>query len=301
MDRHETVLILMSTYNGEKYLKEQLNSIYKQDYPNIQIYVRDDDSCDSTTQILEEEQKKNKLTWYHGKNLGAAHSFWELVQHAPEADFYAFSDQDDFWLCDKISSAIHDLPKDSERPALYFCQTQLTNEHLEKTANVKLSPKLTYGEALFAQFVGGCTMVFNNGLRRKLQTYTPKNLFMHDFWIYNVALALDAKITFDPTPHILYRQHTNNAVGQSNSLFFLWKSRIKRFIENKHIRSNTAQDLWDGYYKEMSAKNRKITLWAANCPHNTRAAWHVLTSPLYNTFSRKTDLYSRLAVLLHTF
>ena len=272
MNNSKNILILMSTYNGEKYLEEQLQSIYDQDYPNIQILVRDDGSSDRTTEILNTEQEQGRLSWYQGANLGPDQSFWDLVQHAPEADFYAFADQDDFWMREKISTALRMLDYEQDKAALYFSQTQLTGEKLNKISNVKLHPRLTYGEALIAQFVGGCTMVFNKSLHHRLLAYTPQHLFMHDFWVYNVALALEAKVIFDSTPHILYRQHAGNAIGQENTIWFLWHSRIKRLWENKHIRSNTAQDLWNGYYREMIPHNRKITLWAATCKRSMACA-----------------------------
>ena len=296
------VCILLSTFNGERYLMEQLQSIYEQDYPHIQIRVRDDGSHDKTIQLLENEQKKGKLTWYKGENKGAAWSFWDLLMQAPNCDYYAFADQDDFWKPEKISTVIRSLEKtDADQCALYFGQTQLADKQLKPISSVILQPKLTYGEALIVQFVGGCTMVFNHALRKQLQTYTPTHLFMHDFWIYNVALALDAKVVFDPTPHILYRQHGNNVIGQANSTLFIWRSRLKRLWENKHIRTKTAQDLWDGYHAKMSPRNRQITLWASNCNKSLLATWHLLTSSDYRTFSRKSDWFARISVLLRIF
>ena len=94
------VLILLSTYNGERYIKEQIESLLKQENVKVSILVRDDGSTDGTINILNEYQKQGKLKWYTGENLKPAKSFMNLVENAPEYEYYAFCDQDDVWLKD---------------------------------------------------------------------------------------------------------------------------------------------------------------------------------------------------------
>lgn len=105
------------------------------------------------------------MKWYAGRNLGPAGSFWDLLLHAPQSEWYAFADQDDVWLEDKLESAISRMDKEQCMPCLYFGQTQLVDEELNPLKSVVIHPRLTYGEALMSQFVGGCTMVFNHALR----------------------------------------------------------------------------------------------------------------------------------------
>ena len=101
------ILVLMSTYNGEKYLKEQIDSILAQKNVEVTIQVRDDGSTDGTIRILEEYQKCGKLNWYSSTNMGPAKSFLDLVYNAPlKYDYYAFCDQDDYWKEDKLYKAI---------------------------------------------------------------------------------------------------------------------------------------------------------------------------------------------------
>ena len=97
------VLVLMSTYNGEKYLREQIDSILGQRGVEVSLLVRDDGSTDATLTTLDEYKESGRLDYYCGNNLGPARSFMHLLQNAPASDFYAFSDQDDKWMDDKLS------------------------------------------------------------------------------------------------------------------------------------------------------------------------------------------------------
>lgn len=119
--KKENVVVLMSTYNGEKYLRDQIDSIFAQvGNLDVRILIRDDGSNDGTLQILDEYQNRNELVWYSdGENIGAAKSFMRLLYNAPRASFYAFSDQDDIWYKDKLSNSIHKLKEVDGCGAVY--------------------------------------------------------------------------------------------------------------------------------------------------------------------------------------
>ena len=102
----EKVLVLMSTYNGEQYLQQQIDSIITQKNVDVELLVRDDGSTDKTIDILKDYQQKGLLSYYAGENLKPQLSFLHLLRHAPECKYYAFADQDDVWLEDKLSSGI---------------------------------------------------------------------------------------------------------------------------------------------------------------------------------------------------
>lgn len=253
------VAVLMSTYNGERYLREQIDSILQQQDITVSLIVRDDGSNDGTINILQEYNKgAHRLDYYQGENAGPARSFMELLVKAPEADFYAFSDQDDYWLPNKLSAAL-DAIGNIATPALYYCQTQLADKNLQPFPSVKINPYGTFGEALVYQFIGGCTMVMNAALRAVINEYTPKYLAMHDVWIYDIAKAIDAAVVFDPTPHILYRQHDQNVIGQGYSRWKEWRRRIQRIVFGKeHMRYRTALEVQRGYEKRMTPQNKDI-------------------------------------------
>lgn len=252
------IQVLMSTYNGQKYIDEQISSILNQSVIDVSLLVRDDGSKDGTTAILEAYQQQHKLEWYTGENLLPARSFLHLLNHAGKADYYAFSDQDDYWMPDKLSSAIEKLNVAKDEPALYFCQTQLADCNLNKIDTPRIHPLLTFGESLVYQFVGGCTMVMNAKLKKIICRYSPVFIPMHDVWVYIVALAVGAKVFFDAEPHILYRQHGGNVVGQGFDWRTAWKRRIKRVLQDQHVRFNLAKEVQQGFSDIMTEENRKL-------------------------------------------
>ena len=300
LDDHK-VCVLLSTYNGEKYIKEQLESLYSQEGVSITLLVRDDGSVDSTHTILNTEQDAGRLIWYSGENLKPAFSFWNLLQKAPDSPFYAFCDQDDVWDNDKLKVAVDKLVSAGDMPALYFCQTRLVNASLNEIESVKISPLLTYDEALIYHFVTGCTMVINSAMREVLLRYTPEFIRMHDIWIYNVAQAVGAKVFFDSIPHISYRQHGGNVIGQANSFKTVWKARVERIKKDKCIRSRLAKELLNGYSDVMSSKNLLLTKMAANYKDNFASWMKLLFSGRLKCSPFSINVTSKIAILLRIF
>ena len=296
------VVVLLSTYNGERFLEEQLESIVAQKGVTPIIIVRDDGSTDNTCKILDKWQKKNALRWYNGPNMGPARSFLNLLRDSDDEDYYAFSDQDDYWLPEKLDVAISKLAPYKDEPALYFCQTQLVDKNLKEIDSVVIDPLQTMGEALVYQFIGGCTMVMNHKLRNIINRYTPLYLSMHDVWIYEVAQAINAHIIFDRIPYILYRQHGDNVMGQTTSQVAHWKDRTSRVIRRDwHARSRLAQEVYDGYHEIMTEDNIKILHDFIDGKKNLKKRLRLLTDDRYRCADKATYCYFRLAVLLNIY
>lgn len=295
------VVVLLSTYNGEKYINEQLQSLYAQKDVDLTLLVRDDGSSDSTRSILDAEKTAGRLTWYTGENLKPAFSFWNLLQNAPQSPFYAFCDQDDVWDNDKLRVAVDMLSTAGETPALYFCQTRLVDSELKEIKSVRISPLLTYGESLIYHFVTGCTMVMNSAMREILLSYKPEFIRMHDIWVYNVAQAVGAQVFFDSEPHISYRQHGGNAVGQANTLKAVWKARIKRFRTEKCIRSRLAKELLKGYPDMMSPENLFLTKLVAEYKQSFGSWMRLLFTGRLKCSPLSINATSKIAILLRMF
>ncbi len=234
MDKKK-VAVLMATYNGEKYFKEQADSLLNQKGVDIEILVRDDGSSDNTTALLNEYQNKGVLTWFAGKHINAAYGFFELLSKVPEADYYAFCDQDDVWDEDKLLCAVKKLEKIQQgRLGLYCCGARLTDEKLNFLSNHKLDKNRAQFARLFFSNIAGNTMVINNELRSKIITHYPETAGMHDSWIYKTAVCLGAEIIIDPEPHLDYRQHGTNTVGMELS----FSQKIGKFfdiVKNEYI------------------------------------------------------------------
>lgn len=247
----------MSTYNGERFLREQLDSILFQKNVELQVVIRDDGSTDSTVDILNEYQDRNLIRWYTDDiNLGPARSFMQLLTNAPECDFYAFADQDDYWQNDKIVTAIKNIEKKNEL-SLYASIVQPVNEKLQPLEKMHMHYLQTFGESLVHRYVSGCTMVFTKKMRDIITRYNPQFLPMHDVWIYNIAQAIGADIYFDYTPHILYRLHGNNVIGKS-SFVDEWKRRYIRFTNKQQIRYRIAKQLLDNYSDLITEENLNL-------------------------------------------
>lgn len=240
MDAKE-VQVLIATYNGEKYLPEQLDSIINQTYENISIRIRDDCSSDYTNNIIdsyigryENIDKINRIQ----KNLGAKNSFWQLLKEAKESEYYALSDQDDFWMPDKMKRAVDKLLEletiyGAETPLLYCSAKMVTDDklndiYLEKAEN----PQITFGAALVENLCTGCTCVMNRKLRDLVVKERPRFFIMHDWWIYLTAVSF-GQVYYDEESYIKYRQHGDNVYGEITSRTALLKYRLKELFRTR--------------------------------------------------------------------
>ena len=258
-----SIIILMSTYNGEKYLSEQIDSLLSQTV-KVEILVRDDGSTDSTQQILDGYAKRGMLKWYSGKNLGPGKSFFDLVQKASLADFYAFADQDDVWNVDKIHIAIEKIKTyPSDVPNLYCSAfTPVDSELNPIVVHKRLDRqyKISFAHALVENIAPGCTYVFNRTALEQFCKYKMEYITIHDWDLYRIVMALGGNIVYDEMSHILYRQHGNNTIGFQARNFHHWCERLKRFCmqKNQNFRYISACHIRECYYKTMPEQNREI-------------------------------------------
>jgi len=222
------VAVLMSTYNGEKYIREQIDSILQQSGPfKVDLWVRDDGSTDSTHTILEEYRKKGQLNWYTGENLGPAKSFLELIRNCKDYDYYAFADQDDYWMEGKIAAGVKAL-EGNLLPAMYFANAELVNSNLESLGRLvyKKKPATDFETIVCSGGVLGCTIVFNHRLAELIQQKElPEKIRMHDYYLACVCTAVSGKIIYDDSAYLKYRQHESNVQGVKANKLAALKSR----------------------------------------------------------------------------
>lgn len=233
------VQVLMSAYNGEAYLREQLDSILAQktrlgeESINISLLIRDDGSTDNTKKILEEYQERfPQITYIQGENIGACKSFFQLIQKAEkEADYIAFSDQDDVWKENKIRRALSGLKKYDDIPAMYAGDLEIVTCDLKtikisENTSKKFQP--SFGNALVENICTGCTIVINKRLCQMAAETIPEYAYMHDWWLYMTASCF-GKVLYDKKPFIKYRQHEGNTIGSAVKYWQLMQKRIKNF------------------------------------------------------------------------
>ena len=255
------VVVLLSTYNGGRYLEEQLASLIDQKGVQIEVLVRDDGSTDSTINILNKWKEGGTIEWYKGDNLRPARSFFDLIEKAPDADFYAFCDQDDVWLPDKLKIAVSMLSKiNCEKPSLYFGAYQMTDDKLNCIETTLRNPILDLYHALVDNSATGCTVVFDYKLLNAARKYSPSYITMHDDWLYLLCFALGGNVVYDNKPHILYRQHGDNVVGGiKQSWLEKYKNRIKKvFLSGNCFRTRLASEIIRGYSDIIPSENLKI-------------------------------------------
>jgi glycosyltransferase involved in cell wall biosynthesis len=265
-----TCLVLLSTYNGEKYIAEQLDSLLKQEGVEFHILIRDDGSKDSTVNTISNirEHVSVPIKMLEAKNSGAKASFFELLRIASneysEFEYFAFCDQDDVWKPNKLQRAVTFLSQEDSNSSLMYCSaTQMVDAKLSPL-NVWPSPprkKLSMYNALVENVAVGCTTVLNKKAFDLIASSLPSNtdkVIMHDWWAY-LCVSTFGKVIFDEEPFILYRQHSSNVLGgQTDNWITKWKKRFRRYFQgqNHYIISNQAKEFFYNFQNQLDEDKR---------------------------------------------
>ncbi|OTG51044.1 glycosyltransferase family 2 protein [Streptococcus agalactiae] len=282
------VNILMATYNGEKFLAQQIESIQKQTFKEWNLLIRDDGSSDKTCDIIRNFTAKDSRIRFINENehhnLGVIKSFFTLVNYEV-ADFYFFSDQDDVWLPEKLSVSLEAAKhKASDVPLLVYTDLKVVNQELNilqdsmiraqsHHANTTLLPELTENT------VTGGTMMINHALAEKW--FTPNDILMHDWFLALLAASLGEIIYLD-LPTQLYRQHDNNVLGARtmDKRFKILregpKSIFTRYWKLIHDSQKQASLIVDKYGDIMTANDLELIKYFIKIdkqPFMTRLRW----------------------------
>ena len=250
----EKVDILLATYNGEKYLKEQLDSILNQTYSNFRLLISDDCSTDNTKKILEEYRNNdNRIELYYQKeNLGVIKNF-EFLLRKVENNYYMFADQDDIWKKYKIEKSIKKIQ--DENCDLVYSDLEVVDENLNtkyesywklKGFYRKIKKYNNFESLYLNNFVTGCTIISKKELINKvLPLPNISKYVLHDYWLA-LIISQYGKISYIEEPLIKYRQHKSNNIGSKkksselksideirNLFIEVKKEHFKVFIENE--------------------------------------------------------------------
>ncbi len=225
----------MGCYFGQDYLAAQLDSIQAQSYRLWKVWAADDGSTDATPELLERYQAswgRDRLAVRRGPQQGFVANFLALVcDDGIQADYFAYSDQDDVWAPEKLANAVAWLASvPAGIPALYCSRTRL----FKGARTVGCSPRHrrppSFANALVQNIAGGNTMVFNRAARRLLAHAGPDvKVVAHDWWTYIVVTACGGQVHFDEQMTVDYRQHEDNQIGAGNGWAFLVR-RIEGFF-----------------------------------------------------------------------
>lgn len=234
------VAIILGYYEGQKYIAEQLHSIYNQTHKNLHVFVSDDQSSrplDLDSLDLDEAQLDRLSVNVRAQNVGFSDNFLGALGHTDDDfEYYAFSDQDDVWHADKLEKALRALSSVSpEVPALYSARTEIVDVTCQQQRG--LSPLFSlppsFANALVQNIGGGNTMVMNKAARDLVNTTVRDNEVMsHDWWSYQIICGVGGYIVHDTEPCLKYRQHENNLIGANNDWQARWR-RIKGLLQGE--------------------------------------------------------------------
>lgn len=298
-----SITILLSAYNGSKYIREQLDSLFAQVKVKISIIIRDDGSTDDTKTIIKEYQSKmpDIITLIEGENQGWIKSFFSLIEYAAyntNTNYYAFCDQDDIWLPEKLQQAISHLS--SNTPSLYASNLlYYKNGKIFDKIRTK-EAKSTYKSCLIRNYATGCTVTYNRQLLLLLANQLPSIAIAHDYWAYMVA-KLCGEVYIDKEAYILYRQHENNQIGSKSGFRVVWKRRIKTVTKSKSLtplsKATIAQELISCVGSNMHPHAYKAVEKLANYKSSILHRISLLFDNEYTFNSFKNDFWLKLRIL----
>lgn len=266
----KSVAVMLSTFNGGRYLEQQLDSILCQRDVEVSVYIRDDGSSDGTARILEAYASADRVSVSFGNNLGIGNSFMELLYSVPDTyDYYAFSDQDDIWDEDKLITAIRRLSEESGI-ALY-ASNLLCVDAEDRSIGLRFAPDVIFDGSLLSMICRsrcyGCTQVFNRELFLLLREKRPStelmNARLHDSWV-SASAAAEGKVFFDREPHIHYRRHGQNHTVFDKGKAARWEERLFKLLhrEKRNPGSKMAREVLK-HYKERVENDRDSVLICA--------------------------------------
>jgi glycosyltransferase involved in cell wall biosynthesis len=227
----------MCTYNGEKYIKQQLDSILNQSHKDFCIYIRDDGSTDATIDIVRDYEKSNPgkvMLVDSPKHLGYPDCFWDILDRCPKADFYAFSDQDDVWHEDKLARAVESLQKENvtARPLLYIHDYDNCNGNLDLISHHVLGSTAILDDysVLFYTYASGFCMVIDNTMRDLLLSMNliDKAMYHDELCIWLAHFHGD--ILYDDSVLTKYRRHESTVTEYGNGVMTLISNWLRREI-----------------------------------------------------------------------
>lgn len=294
MDR---IAVILSTYNGMEFVKTQIDSILNQKDAEPVIYVRDDGSTDGTVDFLKNYAEQHENIVFVNpeqvENMGVMKSFMTLlkkvvVEH-PEFSYFAFADQDDYWMEDKLSTAIASIRENTvseKKPMLYYSNKVFADRDLNIIREENIPH---YGDILEAAYIcraQGCTQVLNRAMAEIAVSPIPVKQKYHDSYIYRLALSIGAGIVFDKIPHMLYRQH-NNVFGMkvlegtklkwSTMRHILNPGKVKKEFQNaSHWAGDIMEEIRDLHEEELSETGREYIIYLTTYYKNFSSFLHLV-------------------------
>ncbi len=297
------VQVVISSYNGEKHIIRQIESIMAQTGVEVSVLVRDDGSSDQTVQVLKNYSTIHKnLSVIAGQNIGWRKSFLEALRNAKNSDYYAFSDQDDVWVSDKLDKCIRLLEKENpEVPAMVHCNRYSCNEELEpfKNQSLKVPKPLDKKNALTQEFAQGCTIVMNEAAKNLVTRIKPDKKAPHDFWTGLICYYFGRVYYLDE--RLIYHIRYDDSASFAGDIKGGQKNRLKKMFSGENVYYNPANDLLRGYSDLLTQDDIAFLRVAAEARKSWKNRLRLVIDPKFRRVSVGGTILLKINVLLGNF
>lgn len=308
MQGDSKVIIMMSAYNGQEYIAEQIHSIMSQEGCDVRLMVRDDGSTDQTVAILRQLQERypHRISVATGQNIGYRKSFLRILKKAPAADYYGFADQDDVWMSDKCQKAIEKIKREGTADCiLYASSVVLTDEHGNPFGENDITTSPNNVGSYFARHrMPGCGMLFTRALKEKavsfLETAKFQALTDHDLVIGAIAYAY-GQVIRDDMAYIYHRRSAASVTGGGKGLL----DRIKRecfvVFGRRDVHYVLAKELLDFDKSTMNDDARALLEMIAEYKSSAKMFLRLLKESGLATGMKVCDLETKIKIALRNF
>ena len=297
---HNTVVVIMSSYNSSNYIERQIDSILDQEGVNVRLWIRDDGSTDNTVGIIRKYCISDpRVALTVGNNIGTGLSFFEAIHTCTfEGDYFSFSDADDVWNSDKLLHSVTLLQAhESAQPVALSTRLNVVNAELEHISYSKLPRvKLTFSNALVETVTTGMTIVMNRAAYCALRVSRPESAVMHDAWVYLLITAF-GRFIYSPYPTVQYRQHDNNVFGTAHSFKKRMLLRWTKLLCSSPFREQAIEFMT---LHGSQLDDTKYRLLERYCNYNS-SIWTRITFMLNPSVVKQgvlSNLYMRILILL---
>lgn len=288
--KKKKVAVLLSIYNGRKFLDELLLSLEAQQMVDVYLFIRNDNYPDSCADIIEKHRKNFAfLKFVDGKtNLGFAESFYLLAKTCGNFDYYAFCDQDDIWDSKKLITSINYIEKADKNKPILYCGNFVTFDN-DKILCVNRYKKINKYQNYLQNISPGCTMVFNDSLMKYFREFRPNEIKYHDQRLLFLCLAVSGEVKYSDESWTWYRQHGSNLIGHKKGFFTKFKNLFSIFkIDYSYIFKEIYYVLNDVDLIEHVNEDSKVFFEkVTSCKSNLKSKISLILSDEVKSFSFK--------------
>lgn len=296
--------VLMSTYNGEKYVERQILSILQQTGVEVHLTIRDDGSRDRTTLIIEDMMMENpNLSLIKADNVGYKKSFLGLLSICQDADYYAFADQDDVWLDTKLIEAVRILDQEPDDIKLYASNLILVDENLDEIGRTKFKSAHSKLRSDFTRHrYAGCTYVMSHSLRQMAtrineKEYPLKGFPTHDAFISALAFCCGS-VMLDERAFIQHVRLNSSVTPGGNGIMKRLKTERDMVFNNENTKFTLASILWDLYEHDMNSDARRFLSFIIDYKKNISSRLRLISESYHTTGVLLFDIETTLKILL---